>query len=213
MISWFFSLFREDSRSWALLHLSVKGVGLVLLSQSTSSSELSLLLVLLGMFPDTINHLCWTVYLRAVTAGQTPSYKYIGSGQKVSSQPVHGVDSLQLLACSHCFTHAQQQLSAEELAETSRLHTQKHLSLLKAQLQRDPALRHQMTDRLREGGKTEEVRLIDRFAEGTYPGVPYTVAEEPDAGRQRSILLYVVVVLVFAVLAAVFYDRSSGADL
>lgn len=67
------------------MHYTVKLMGLVLLAYSTASSELSIVLMLLGMFPENLSHFAWTLYLMAVTWGQTPTYKYLGSGKKVCS--------------------------------------------------------------------------------------------------------------------------------
>ncbi len=96
-------------------------------------------------------------------------------------------------------------MTAEEVAETSRLHTQKQLAKLKSHLQKNPHALLSVSDKLREGGKTTEVHLINRFAEGTYPGVPYTVPAEQEGGMRRGTMVaYFLIGLLLVVLATVF---------
>ena len=96
-----------------------------------------------------------------------------------------------------------------ELEETSRTHTAKHLQKLKAHLQ-SPANLHKYSDCFKESGKDTEMKLINRFAEGTYPGVPYTVPTEKDSKTSRGIIIvYFTVFVVFVAVGIVFLNREA----
>eukprot|EP01034_Spumella_vulgaris_P032578 gene32578-40204_t len=118
-LTWMFGLFKQDTPSWHVMHYPVKLVGLILLSSSTSSTELSLVLVGLGLFPDHISHYLWTLNLFTATFNAKPSYKYLEGGKK---------------------------MSPTALAELSASHTAKHLAALKSHLRQNPSVLNNMTD-------------------------------------------------------------------
>lgn len=81
------------------------------------------------------------------------------------------------------------QMTMEEAEALSKSYTQKALAGLRDHLKEHPAQLELMVDRFREGGKKEEAQLVNRFANGKYPGVPYTVDGadgDGEAGKRRA---------------------------
>lgn len=76
-------------------------------------------------------------------------------------------------------------MTMKEAEALSKSYTQKALAGLRDHLQEHPAQLERVMDRLREGGKKGEAQLVGRFADGKYPGVPYTVSEGDDEVEKR----------------------------
>lgn len=74
----YFDLFQPDTASWLLLQYAVKGLALLFLSQSTSSSTVSFVLVLIGLFYDNLCYYTWLYWICLRGAFKKPTYKYIG---------------------------------------------------------------------------------------------------------------------------------------
>jgi hypothetical protein len=77
-------------------------------------------------------------------------------------------------------------MSMTEAEELGRNYTKIALEGLRSHLKENPAQLDLVMDKFREGGKKEEAQLVGRFAQGTYLGVPYTVAEEDMEGSKDS---------------------------
>lgn len=98
-------------------------------------------------------------------------------------------------------------MTVEQFEETSKIHTKKHLAALKLHLQKNPNVLNNVMDRFQEGGKDNEKRLIERFADGTYPGVPYTNLVDKEEKKRGSgwLCASLIVVAAFGAMAAIFY--------
>ena len=88
-VSRYWNLFQPDSNSWYVMYLTIKGTGLLLLSNSTSSRLLCFILLSAGLFYEQLSYLGWYVYLVSSAQLQKPTYRYLGGG-KVSGWVVAG---------------------------------------------------------------------------------------------------------------------------
>jgi hypothetical protein len=158
----YFGLFSRKSNSRYVLKSLVKIISLVMLSQSTSNFEVSCLVVVYGLTQEQLHHWSYRVWL-----------SYTASTQKASSK----------LMGRALYTK-------KELEDVSRVTTERELAKLRAHLLNSPVKAEQFGNKLRQGGKTDEANLLNRFLAGAYhlaatplvPGTPgYGDADDPDA--------------------------------
>ncbi|KAJ1403936.1 hypothetical protein B484DRAFT_404935 [Ochromonadaceae sp. CCMP2298] len=179
----YFDLFQPDTKSWYIMYYSIKIAGLVLLSQSSSSSTLAVLLVLYGVFAEELHHYMWITYMVCNVAIKSPTYKFLG----------------------------RRKLTAVEVGVISKNHTDKSLRELRAYMQQNGQEMDLLLDKFHESGeKDTQSKLMSRFVGGSYPGVPYTV--EAEGGEQvgwtwRSFLFVVVVFLVCFLVTSFGYNH------
>ncbi len=96
-----------------------------------------------------------------------------------------------------------------EAAALSKRTTKKALEDLQEQLLQSPQLLNRHVDMMTESDKPAQANLLRRFAEGSYPGVPYTVKPD-DHSRGTSAFSWWVRLLVVAAVVAVC---AAGAAL
>jgi hypothetical protein len=77
-------------------------------------------------------------------------------------------------------------MTMAEAEQLGRNYTKIALEGLRNHLNENPEQLDLVMDKFREGGKKEEAQLVGRFAQGSYLGVPYTVAEEDVEGSKSS---------------------------
>eukprot|EP01038_Epipyxis_sp_PR26KG_P005094 gene5094-7102_t len=140
ILKWFFTLFERESRSWHVMHWSLKIIGLLFLSNGTSSKDLSILLVTFGIFPDYILHMIRLFYMIMISYLKKPTYKYIGKKMTIS-----------------------------EVEELSKKTTERELMKLKLYLKSKPSVLHKYSDKFNENDKPIQMKLLNRFVDGTYP--------------------------------------------
>jgi len=155
-----FDIFGPGTGGRLYLRVYLRLSGLVCLYLASSSTALSLLLVMAGVVGlDHLHFMVQTLYFYCT-----------------------GTD---LLALRGSF------LTREEFEASGQLHTKRGLEALRTYLQSGGAGSKvtnvdTYADLFVEAGRTESARLIQRFAEGGYPGVPYTRCSMPLRKREWS---------------------------
>lgn len=148
----YFGLFTPRSNSRYVLRSLVQIFGLILLSQSTSNFEVSCLVVVFGITQEQLFYWSYRIWLSYTASTQKSSSKLMGRA---------------------LYTRA-------ELDEVSRITTERELAKLRAHLLHSPVKAEQYANKLRQGGKTEEATVLNKFLAGAYhlaatplvPGTP-----------------------------------------
>eukprot|EP00981_Chlorochromonas_danica_P009990 scaffold2917_cov170-Ochromonas_danica.AAC.4 len=182
-VSWAFRFFTEDSWSFLIMLYAVRSLGLILLSQGTASRDLSYLLALVGIILEQV----------------IPILRFIFMVIEASFQPRHKPELVLK--------------KKEDIAALSRRTTQQALEQLRQHLQKNPQELQRVTDKLiSSGDRRLEATLVQRFAEGSYSGVPRDFEEDESSkgwSRWRKWLWIVgSLVVVVASMAAFVLLRA-----
>lgn len=194
LIKWWFGLFSEGSRSHSVLRYVIKGTcAMLLATQSSPSIELGFIFVAISFCQESLAS--WSESLWVYMSGmmQTPSHKYSGV----------------------------QLMTEEQYKEHSNYHTAKALAELQQHLRENTSKVYDLTDRYQLQGDMSRIRLLERFAQGSYSGRPSEhdreLLEEAEQNSLRakktgfSILFFKTVLLtsVVVIVAAVLYQPNT----
>lgn len=83
-------------------------------------------------------------------------------------------------------SHYTTKMTMSEFEEQGKLHTDRALLDLKRFLLENPKEADKYFDRLREGGKHDQAKMMQRFLNESYPGRPYTSSNEDDDNEGSS---------------------------
>ncbi len=190
LISWsistYFGWFSNESKLWPIILYGVRFIGLILLSQSASNRELSMVFVFIGCFIPYIME--WLYYFQY-------SYIVIESFRQRRKNV--------------------KKVTETELQRVTRIKTQNELAKLRNLLRNNPQLVQKTNDRFFEGEKTRQIDLLNRFVSGNYSGRPGQYNQDGDDDIDEDlketpgfIKYFVYASLVILVLVIVKFYKS-----